>query len=163
VTILLVRHVDAGDRARWPDDDRRRPLTRKGRRQAQLLGPHLAGWTVDRVVSSPYTRCVQTVEPLAASLGLPVETDEALAEGAPLDLVHRLLRRPGGGHVVCCTHGDVLAAVLTDLADRGRLNGVVARWPKGSTWVLDDRLWGTRPTRSSDVEIHYLPPPHVPA
>ena len=65
----------------WADDDQLRPLDKKGRRQAQKLAAELATEDVRRVVSSPYVRCVQTVEPLAAALGLEVELDDRLAEG----------------------------------------------------------------------------------
>ena len=61
-----------------------------------------------RVVSSPYVRCVQTVEPLAAALGLPLEQDDRLAEGEE-GAAAGLLREDG---VVCCTHGDILDALV---------------------------------------------------
>ena len=47
-------------------------------------------------------RCVQTVEPLAAALGLEVELDERLAEGEG-SCRAALLEEDG---VVACTHGD---------------------------------------------------------
>jgi len=66
---------------------------------------------VRRILSSPYVRCVQTVEPLAAALGLEVELDERLEEGKG-GAAAELLREDG---VVCCTHGDIVEA----LVDRG--------------------------------------------
>ena len=63
---------------------------------------------VIRVVSSPYARCVETVEPLAAALGVPVEQDDRLAEGAG-GSGRDLLLEEG---VVCCTHGDVVEALV---------------------------------------------------
>ena len=41
--VLLVRHGDAGDRGLWEDDDRLRPLSPTGRRQARGLVDRLAG------------------------------------------------------------------------------------------------------------------------
>ena len=70
---------------------------------------------VRRVVSSPYVRCVETVEPLAAALGVPVEEDDRLAEGAG-GSARELLGEDG---VVWCTHGDVVEA----LVDRGLKKG----------------------------------------
>ena len=55
--------------------------TGKGRRQADAVAAPLAGYPVTRLVSSPYLRCVQTLEPLSARLSLPVEHAPALAEG----------------------------------------------------------------------------------
>jgi 8-oxo-dGTP diphosphatase len=124
--VFLVRHARAGDRDRWTGDDRLRPIDGRGRRQADALVAPLAGYPVRRLVSSPYLRCVQTLEPLAARLSLPVEHAPALAEGesaqAALDLIERL----GPGPVVLCTHGDVMEALVGD--------GVPKK--KGATWLL---------------------------
>jgi phosphohistidine phosphatase SixA len=108
VTSVLVRHASAGDRDDWAGDDRLRPLDARGRRQATELVELLAGLALRRVVSSPYVRCVETVEPLAGLLGVSVEQDDRLAEGmgrAALELLHE-------EGVVCCTHGDVVGDIL---------------------------------------------------
>ena len=82
MTSVLLRHAAAGDREHWDGDDFHRPLDARGRRQSAELVGLLRPFGARRVVSSPYVRCVQTVEPLAAALGLPLELDERLAEGA---------------------------------------------------------------------------------
>ena len=105
---VLLRHASAGERDDWDGDDELRPLDARGRRQAAALAELLQPFEVRRVVSSPYVRCVQTVEPLAAALGLRVEQDDRLAEGEGAAAA-ALLREDG---VVCCTHGDVVEAVL---------------------------------------------------
>jgi 8-oxo-dGTP diphosphatase len=91
------------------DDDHLRSLDARGRRQAAELVELLRPLEVRRVVSSPYLRCVETVEPLAAALGLRVEPDDRLAEGAAGGPAVELLREDG---VVACTHGDVAEEVL---------------------------------------------------
>jgi 8-oxo-(d)GTP phosphatase len=108
VTSVLLRHASAGDRDRWPVADRLRPLDARGRWQAAALVELLRPLGVSRVVSSPYVRCIETVEPLAGALEVPVEPDDRLAEGAG-QAAAELLREPG---VVCCTHGDIVEAVL---------------------------------------------------
>jgi phosphohistidine phosphatase SixA len=108
VSAILLRHASAGARDAWVGDDRLRPLDGKGRRQARKLAPQLARIGARRVVSSPYTRCLQTVAPLAEALGVEVEADERLAEGAD-DAALPLLAEDG---VVACTHGDVASALL---------------------------------------------------
>jgi probable phosphomutase (TIGR03848 family) len=55
-------------------------LDDKGREQAAAVVPRLASVTFDRLVSSPLTRCRQTIAPLAAATGVAVEYDEAFAE-----------------------------------------------------------------------------------
>lgn len=111
MTSVLVRHASAGDRRDWDADDRLRPLDARGRRQARQLVKLLRPFGIRRVVSSPYLRCVETVQPLAAALGLQVEEDDRLAEGAGRAATD-LLAEDG---VVLCTHGDV----VEELAHRG--------------------------------------------
>lgn len=134
MSLLLIRHASAGDPAEWEGDDRRRPLDDRGRRQAEALVEALAGFEIDRIVSSPYLRCVQTVEPLARARGLEVELDEALGADR-LEDVPLVLQRLRGQNAAVCTHGDV-----PWLGERP--------FKKGSVWVLDD---AGEPTR-------YLPP-----
>ena len=105
---ILVRHASAGSRHHWAGDDSLRPLDDRGRRQAEEIAAALSPLDVRRVVSSPYVRCVQTVEPLAAELGLEVELDERLAEGEG-SAAAPLLEEHG---VVACTHGDIAVALL---------------------------------------------------
>jgi phosphohistidine phosphatase SixA len=107
VSSVLVRHASAGDRHHWEGDDRLRPLDARGRRQAEELVDLLLPHRIRRVVSSPYARCVETVEPLAAALGVEVELDERLAEGAGRAAAE-LLAEDG---LVVCTHGDVAEAL----------------------------------------------------
>jgi broad specificity phosphatase PhoE len=125
--ILLIRHGRAGKRSAWAGDDRQRPLDTKGRRQAASLPGLLAGFGIERILSSPYRRCVETVEPLAAELHLDVEQRTELAEGADAVDVGRLLNEVGGTTVALCTHGDVIAGLIG--ADRNA--------EKGSVWVIE--------------------------
>ena len=80
--ILLVRHGHAGSKHSWVGEDGLRPLSQRGRAEAEalveLLEPHAPG----RIVSSPLIRCLQTVRPLAEALGLTVEQSDALRPGA---------------------------------------------------------------------------------
>ena len=86
--------------------------------------------------SSPYVRCIETLEPLADLAGLPIQTDERLAEGARFEDTLALLEESGDGAVLC-THGDVLQDVATALTRRGtRIVGEVD-WRKGTIWVLE--------------------------
>lgn len=127
MTSVLVRHASAGDRDEWDGDDRLRPLDARGRRQAAGLVELLHPLRIGRVLSSPYARCVETVEPLAAALGLPVEQDERLAEGAGRAALELLCENG----VVCCTHGDVVEDVLGHGLKKGTAvllrDGVVVR------------------------------------
>lgn len=55
-------------------------LSSRGRRQAELLGEYLRDEKIGAVYSSPMTRAGQTAAALASALGVPVVTDDGLAE-----------------------------------------------------------------------------------
>ena len=135
----MVRHAKAGDRRKWEGPDRLRPVSKKGSKQADALVALLTDRGVTRILSSPFVRCVQTVQPLADRLGLKVEETDALAEGATPPEVVRLAREAAGedGAVVLCTHGDVIPTLLDTLALTDALK-LPDDYPcaKGSTWRL---------------------------
>lgn len=155
--VWMIRHADAGDRLAWsgaPDSER--PLSRRGHAQSAALVVLLASGRprdgVRRVLSSPYVRCVETVDPLAAALGVTVEPEDDLAEGTPLDRALELIARSPGAAM--CSHGDVIADLVMWLEEHGRLGRNDVAWKKASTWIL--RLSGGE-IRAAD----YLPPPRV--
>ena len=55
-------------------------LTELGHEQAEQAAQALAAQGVRRIVASPYTRALQTAEPLARRLGLPVMIDVSVRE-----------------------------------------------------------------------------------
>lgn len=117
--VLLVRHGRAGRRSQWEGDDRLRPLDKKGRRQAKGLVELLEPYPVDRVLSSPYVRCVQTVEPLAGARRLTLEEVEELEEGKLRQETIGLLERLDAEYPVLCTHGDVVFELLGEEMKKG--------------------------------------------
>jgi broad specificity phosphatase PhoE len=138
VPLLLVRHAHAYARKEWSGDDRFRPLSDNGLRQADGLIAVFGNFPRPaRVLSSPYLRCVQTVEPLAQAHHLEVEPAEDLAEGQSNAAVG-LVRALANDNVAVCTHGDVIAEILVALADEDMLDlGPNPRQAKGSVWALD--------------------------
>lgn len=135
--ILLVRHADAGSRSTWEGPDTQRPLNSAGHAQAQVLAHILEKFAPKRLLSSPYARCVQTLEPLGMLLGLAVEPVEELAEGRSFE-AFELIRSLADSNSAICTHGDVIPEVLRALAAEDELDlGPNPRQSKGSTWVLE--------------------------
>jgi 8-oxo-dGTP diphosphatase len=144
VTVYLVRHAVAVGRSSWEREDLLRPLTKRGRRQARGLVGLLSGCGIARVLSSPAVRCLDTVAPLAAELGLDVEEAAELQEGTDPEHALGLARRlaaegaaPDGTSVVLCTHGDLVPEVVRLLARDGMRWDGDLRFAKGSTWVLE--------------------------
>ena len=108
--LLLVRHAQAKPRKEWDGEDRVRPLSPHGFRQA---------------------------DGLIAIMG--VERTDDLREGQSSVAVS-LVRALAGEEAVVCTHGDVIAEILVALADEDRLDlGQNPRQAKGSVWALDGR------------------------
>lgn len=139
MAIILVRHGSAGKRGAWSGDDGLRPLDARGRKQAQGIASALVDRGVDRILSSPYVRCLQTVEPLTAALKLDVEERPELAEGAGPSAASALAEEMAGWNAVLCTHGDVVEDLL------GK------PMKKGAAYVLERRQKGLEP-------VDYLPP-----
>ena len=137
VPVYLLRHAKAGDRRRWSEPDHLRPLTPAGWRQAEGLVEAYAGRELTRLLTSPYVRCSQTLEALAADRALSIETTDALAEGTDLEDVIELARDVAAdGPAVLCTHGDIQQFVVESLPPNAEAGG---DFRKGSTWVLEVR------------------------
>ena len=137
--LVVLRHSQARSRKAWRGDDRERPLLATGKHQAERLVPVLAAYDVRRLVSSPSTRCVQTLEPLrrgdraqAAHRG-PAQRGGRQPEGGPRRAraaADGLNERPASaGGWSLCTHRPVLPWVFDALGldDPGLGAGRAAR------------------------------------
>ena len=79
--IVLVRHGEtAANRARLALGRADPALTDLGRTQAQALATLFAGSGIQRVVSSPLQRAVETATAIATALGCGVEVEPRLVE-----------------------------------------------------------------------------------
>lgn len=150
-TIHLVRHAKAKNRLEWTEPDELRPLTKRGTREADAIAARLLDDPPDRLVSSPYLRCVQTLLPLSLALDVPVETADELAEGAGGErALELLLALATAGSVASCTHGDV----VYEVAQLVELDGVAldgpAEVPVASSWEL--AVEGGRVSRARFVQ-----------
>lgn len=136
--VYLVRHAKAKNRAKWTEPDYLRPLTKAGRAQAAALTELYAEQPFSRLFSSPYIRCVQTLEPLAKARSLRLETADALAEGGSVgEAIDLLLSLGTEGPAVCCTHADVLLDVVEELAAAGVLLEGAFDFEVAGTWILE--------------------------
>ena len=150
--VYVVRHAKAGMRSRWAGPDEERPLTRRGRKQARRLVDRFEGLDLTRILSSPFVRCVETVEPLAEARGLRVEHVTSFGEGADRDLVADLLGSLDDGATVLCGHGREIELLIDHAESVGAQVQTPRGIAKGSVWVIEregDRL----------VSARYLPPP----
>lgn len=141
-TLLLVRHAKAGSRAEWDGADEDRPLSRSGRKQVPLVHRLAEACGADRVHSAPLVRCVHTVAPIAADLGVPVVDEELLTEKAYVGMedlaAHRVLAiAAAGGTPLVCSQGGVIPDLVRRLAEMGTVSlGRHVESKKGSVWAL---------------------------
>ncbi len=128
MNLIVWRHAEAEDAD--SRGDLARNLTKRGRKQARemarWLAPRMEGeW---RIVVSPATRTLQTVEPL----GREFEVRDALAPGTYPQRVLREASWPEGpGNVLLVGHQPTLGEVAS-LLMRGEEGGVSIR--KGAIW-----------------------------
>jgi broad specificity phosphatase PhoE len=148
LTIELIPHCTSVVRDGWVGSHDVRPLAELGARQAAALVAAIGG-NVDGIYSSPTARCRQTVGPLAAALGLPVNDlaelyeawdfsepaagvaeipdlmvralGGAWAAGRMLRAVAIMMDAHPGGRVAAASHGDVVPVLLATLASASGL------------------------------------------
>jgi len=150
--LYVVRHAKAGIRAAWTGRDQERPLTRRGRKQARRLVERFQGMESERILSSPFVRCVQTVEPLGQARGIAVEAAPELGEGAGLEGLLRVLASLGDHPTVVCGHGTEIESMIDRFERHGATIEGARGIAKGSVWVIDRE--GERV-----VAARYLPAP----
>ena len=153
VELYLVRHAHAGDANRWTGDDARRPLSAKGRMQADRLARHLAALQIDTdvIVSSPRIRARETAEPIARVFGMEVLIDERIAGGLTMRGLEQLLADLGDPARVLVVGHDPdfsdLAAELSGAPSLPMRKGALAR------------LDSSRPLRPGGAILRWLIPP----
>ena len=74
--IIFVRHA----KAIYGEDDRIRPLTEAGLKSREVVVKTLKDVHIDRFLSSPYKRSMDTIQTTADYFGMPIETDERFRE-----------------------------------------------------------------------------------
>lgn len=131
--LYLLRHAHAGNAAAWTGDDAERPLSAKGRQQAERLARFLTqiGLKLDVVVTSPKVRARQTAEPVAAALGVDHVADERLAGHLDETLLEAVIEDAGGERVMLVGHDpdfSELAASLSGARDLPLKKGALARF-----------------------------------
>ncbi|MGO4591344.1 NUDIX hydrolase [Paenarthrobacter sp. 2TAF44] len=118
--LVLIRHAKAKPRSSWTKAEGERPLAATGLRQAAAVQRLLEVWKPQRIVTSPWTRCVATIAPYAKASGAKVKLVEALTE-------HHHNRSPKKTAatvealfdkqvpIAVCTHRPALPTVLNQL------------------------------------------------
>lgn len=116
--VIVVRHAKAKPRSTWAGAEGERTLAATGKRQALAVGRLLEAWSPERIISSPWVRCMQTVYPYSRASGLSIKEKRALTEDShtrspkQARKVAESLFEKRDRSVVLCTHRPVLPTVL---------------------------------------------------
>lgn len=140
-TVLVVRHATAGSKKRYSGDDRKRPLDKHGRAQAESLVDLLLAFGAGQLFAADRVRCHQTLGPLAEEMGVPVTSETALTAEAYADKPKRGRQRvleiaETASRPVICTQGEVIPDLIAWWCERDGVRPAKSRNRKGSTWVL---------------------------
>ena len=124
-TLILVRHAEKAS-----DDPRDPSLSDLGRERAQALAQLLARSGAKRLIASEFKRTRETLAPLAAALGVEVESVPA----RDLDALAKLVTdAPPGAVLVVAGHSNTLPALAA------KLGAPLANVPAGAQGpALDD-------------------------
>ncbi|EIK84137.1 MutT1 protein [Gardnerella vaginalis 1500E] len=79
-TLLLVRHGKAESRKTWQGSEATRPITPLGAAASYALGRELACYAPNKIISSPWKRCLETVAAFSRDSSLPIEQVAELTE-----------------------------------------------------------------------------------
>ena len=155
VQLWLLRHAHAGDPMKWSGPDDIRPLSDKGRLQAERIGRLLAGSNMrpDAILSSPKLRALETARLAASELGMSVRVVDEL--GGPLDLaiVDALLRAAGDPQrPLLVGHDPDFSMIAAELA------GVADLPVRKATLV---RIDASRPLEPGSGILRWLIPPDL--
>ena len=161
--LVITRHAKAKPRSKWARPEADRPLAPSGFRQAKALVGLMDCWSPQRISSSPWTRCVQTMQPYAAATGARIKLVEAFTERAATDnpekakaKLRKLLRAPKV--TAYCGHRPVMPLVLEVLREAS-LRDAAQALPTEDPYlrpgaVLIAHLPASRPERIIAFELH---------
>jgi len=120
--VVVLRHAHAVPRAAWHGEEELRPLTPAGHGEAHALVPVLAAFGVERLLTSDWRRCVESVEPYCRTLGIDPTLVPDLSETRYDESPDRLavvmreaLASPSS--TALCTHRPLLPAAQRFLAE----------------------------------------------
>lgn len=125
--VVIVRHAKAKPRASWAGPEGERTLAATGKRQAIAVCKLLEAWKPAKVISSPWTRCMQTVANYVKDNDATIRTKSQLTEASnkrypkkAAKVIESLFDKDYA--VALCTHRPVLPTVLGVLAEHMNKN-----------------------------------------
>jgi phosphohistidine phosphatase len=155
ISLYLLRHSHAGDPQKWHGPDTARPLSEKGRLQAERLGLFLAenGFAPDVIASSPRVRALETARLVATALEQPVVVRDELGEPLDLEALDALLEAIGSPfRPVLVGHDPDFSTLAAELTGAPEL-----QIRKGALVRIDTEM----PLKSGNGALRWLVPPDL--
>lgn len=119
--LIILRHAKATLRADWKGEEAKRPLLAEGKKQAKALVPLIAAYGPKRLVTSPWVRCHDTINPYAETRKQKLIERHQLTElgnkkrpARTQDVVKDLLGTSKSGLI--CSHRPALPSILAPFA-----------------------------------------------
>lgn len=140
-TLIILRHTKALERGDWDDADSNRTLSEIGFDQAQYLVNHLKPFAIDEVYTSDYTRCVQTVTPLAHSRGLPITqvpslNEETFENDPSRSVSFANALKQDEKNILICSHNPVIPTMLRGVLNTKLKNKDLIKLEPGDAWIV---------------------------
>ncbi|MGP0221803.1 MULTISPECIES: NUDIX hydrolase [unclassified Paenarthrobacter] len=155
--LVLIRHAKAKPRSSWTKAEGDRPLAATGQRQAIAVQRLLDAWKPQRIVTSPWTRCVATIAPYAKSSGAKVKLVEALTEHnhgrspkKTAAAVEALFDKQVA--VAVCTHRPALPTVLKQLGQH-MTSALRSRLPQSDPYLSPGEVVVCQVARGGDRKV----------
>lgn len=154
-TLIILRHAKALDRGDWDDHDSLRTLNERGFLQASHLVNHLAPFNIEEIYTSNFTRCAQTVTPLAEARGLSIiqsmQINEDIFEEDPEKAIaFTNALKQDQKDILMCSHNPVIPTILRAILNSKLNNKEIIKLEPGDAWLVH-RIKG------EVVALDYLP------
>ncbi len=107
-TVFLVRHAEKVE-----DGTKNPPLAEKGSRRAAMIRELFASTDFDGLYATPFERTINTLKPLADTLGMTVETYDPNLDLAVL--MDQLLHKHAGKKIFIAGHSNTIPGMLNVL------------------------------------------------
>ena len=140
-TLIILRHTKSLERGDWDEEDSHRTLDETGFDQAQLLIKHLEPFAIDELYTSDYTRCVQTVTPLAHARGLSITAVPSLNEESfkvdpenAITFANAL--KQDEKNILICSHNPVIPSMLRGILNTKLKNKDLIKLEPGDAWIV---------------------------
>lgn len=123
--LILLRHTKATPRTDWKGEEAKRPLLAEGESQAKRLIPILRSYGPKRLVTSPWTRCKDTIKPYAEACDKKLilrsqltELSSALSPRKTTNAVEDLFDQSKSA--LLCSHRPALPTITKTLATKSQ-------------------------------------------